>query len=711
MAMRSAVLGILMSMVGSAALAGDRPVNGGELSGRFQAPRAVWAGEAFVLSLTWEVDWQAFRNLQGALQWQPKPLIVEPWSAPTLAEVKQASGHERARLYLKTRALALKAGAITLEPARQGMTIETGMERSGDYERVVTRDLSVQTAPATVLVKPLPPAPAEFSGAVGHFALQSWIDSQHPSVGQPIAWNIALSGVGNWPYVGLPARLISDDFDVVSAPRVEESTDTMLFERRIQEKVLLVPKRAGHFELRPVHMVVFDPDGGRYVWLNAPAISLEVSAAAGHSGPGGAADVVLDPASSDAQAADDAALTLPLPTRRGDADRPLERDAWRRAWLTPLIAFAVAAAIVASAIALAQYRVRNPRHRWKRAYRRSGAALRRLARTADGAERHALLRAWQKNVAIVCNLRIAAPVPASFGHPDWARLWAECDVFLYGRSNMLSRDWIERAQRLLRERRAAMRDKRGTRATALLCLIAAGLAYVTFTPAQPAAAPGQPAAADLDPLDWVARARTAQRYASHGHWDAAAGEAAIAWIQHPNSSVTRRLWLRAAQQAGYALDTHGGVPRPLGWRRSLAGLMSLSQWQHATLIVEWMAAVCMGILLLRHRCVSKHGARLAAGVLGLCLLGAAAGISSLQVFSGAQGSETVIIWRAAELRALPVEAPAGASAAASLLPPGMMARVDRRFLDWRRVTLTDGRAGWLRRRDLYWLWQREATYE
>ncbi len=700
-AIRFAVVVTLALVGASAALGGDRSTGGG-ISGRFQIPaRPVWVGEAFGLSLTWETEWRTFRNLQGALQWAPQPLIVEPWSEPTLAAVKSPGGADLARVRLETRALVLQAGSITLQPAHQGLTVETGMEHSGDYERTLTADVSAQTAPAIIQVKPLPPAPADFSGAIGHFALRSWIDAPNASVGQAIAWNLALSGIGNWPYVrGLPARLVSDDFDVLGSPAVEESADA-LFERRIQEKVLLVPKRAGRFELRAVQMVVFDPEQGRYLTLETPAITLEV-AAAGDAPPKSAAGPVPESSLSEAKTVPDAALSWLLPAGRGHVAAPLQQDEWRRALLAPPLALAGFAAV----LALARFRTRHRSPQWNRAYRGARAALENLARTYDAEERRALLRTWQKNAAVVCNLNAAAPVPAAFNHSGWARLWAESDVSLYGRSGALSGDWIERAQRLLQDRRAARRDMRRTHLAVTVCLIGASLATAAFRSGGEETNP-----LDGDPLDWIANARAAVANVSHERWDAAAGQAAIAWIQHPNSGVTRRLWLYTAERAQYAPETRGGAPRPLGLRRVLASVMSSSQWQRVVLLLEWAAAACMGLLWVRRRLAFDPTARAASAVLGLCVLGTAVGLSSLQAFSAAQAPSAVLIWHAAELRALPLEAPAGAPAAANLLPPGMMARVDRSFLDWRRVTLTDGRTGWLRRSDLYWLWQRSATRE
>jgi hypothetical protein len=333
-----------------------------------------------------------------------------------------------------------------------------------------------------------------------------------------------------------------------------------------------------------------------------------------------------------------------------------------------------------------------------------------IARTTDVVHGRTLVRLWQKDASVLWKIKGAAPVPASFdGHRAWQLLWADSDIFLYGKSAALPADWVARADRILPERRPShphLRRLRGSASSTLLsCMLGWTLMHSTPVAAVQPNDSSRRYNVTVDPLDWKTRYNAAVASAARERWDEAAALAGIAWIQHPNARCTRELWIRTAHEAGYAAAVDGGAPLPLGLLNSIASAASPSAWRWILVAMEYAgAAAAVLVLLARYGRAPKRS-----GFIGVALLGgAASGVLTaslaLHVYGVLAEADAVLIWRPTVLRAVPVESPPDVPPRPLALTAGTAGRVDRHFLDWRRVTLGDGRAGWLRQSDLMPIW-------
>lgn len=696
----------------AAAPASARAAPADSVSGAFDLPeRPVWAGEVFDLTLGWRVHWDTFGNLEGELEWKSEPLVAEPWKAPSLAGGPGGAG-TFATIQRRTRAMALQPGALRLTPARQMMVLQTGVVRMEDYERAITATVPVKSAPGVLNVRALPPPPPDFVGAVGRFTLRSAVDVTQLRVGEAVTWTVTMAGVGNWPALsGLPVRQASRDFDVVGAPKLIEGKEATLFERSLSEAVVLVPRRAGRYVLGGVEMAVFDPQQGRYVQVRAPALTLEI-----RPGPNGeGAETAAAPESGTTEASEE--ILPALLSGRGRASAPPPELPWR--W-----ALAACPAVILGlwmGLALLRARERDPDREARAAYRRLGPGLAALAAARDSGERRARVRSWQRDAAWLLKLNQAAPVVHAFAERgDWARLWAEAELFLYGRSGVLPGDWSERARRVLDAHpspppfRPASALRRDALLPALcLLLVCAWGSVPQATAAQGLAGQGAAvegaserslrAVLDRDPLDWRTRYNLAVTLAAQDRWDEAAGHAAVAWVQRPATRETRAFWVRADKQAGYGAGTSTGVPSPLGWRGRAVGLASPAAWRLILLASAGLAALAAALALLARygrasRALLRPGLALllAAGVSG------AAACAALAAYGPLASPDAVLVWRAAPLRPLPVDALDDPNA--QLLAAGAAGWAEGRFLDWRRVHLSDGRSGWMRQEHLIWVW-------
>jgi hypothetical protein len=122
------------------------------------------------------------------------------------------------------------------------------------------------------------------------------------------------------------------------------------------------------------------------------------------------------------------------------------------------------------------------------------------------------------------------------------------------------------------------------------------------------------------------------------------------------------------------------------------------------LALVWSGALSLGAALFgRYRDVRRLQA-VGLGAGAISGLAAAVAAIALYAYGVAASPDAVLVWRAAPLRALPVDTPA--ETAPVQLPAGAAAHAERAFLGWWRLRFADGRAGWVRRENLIWLWPR-----
>jgi hypothetical protein len=317
-------------------------------------------------------------------------------------------------------------------------------------------------------VQSLPPgAPAGFGGAVGQFKLVSRVVPERAAVGEPVTWTLELTGTGNWPDLGgLPARTVSQDFQVVQPKAKRVNAEGKLFDATLTEDVVLVPTKAGEYALGPVSFSYFDPQAGAYRTITAPRTTLTIAGATAPRFNVTPPDATNDPAAP-AVPAPPAREVAPAATPAGLPRDPLAGEA--RATL-PFTARSLAWSLAAPGLAvfgwwlvLAYQRARktDPLRPRRAARARVAGHLAALGRVRPGEHRAALL-AWQQDTARFWGLDHAAPSARALataaelgeaGNEAWLRLWQEADQALYGPRPELPTDWLDRAQTALAARR------------------------------------------------------------------------------------------------------------------------------------------------------------------------------------------------------------------------------------------------------------------
>jgi hypothetical protein len=681
----------------------------------------VWAGEVFTMNYTLDVGRRTFSQFGGSVEWDPAPFVVEDWSKAEAVEFT-SGGEARLNITFKTRAYAPKAEPVSVKPVQQLINLSVGTVGFGLFQQQRIEQVAVTTNQPKLTVRPLPPAPVGFSGAVGQFKLDSKVVPTAATVGEPVTWTLELSGTGNWPEIsGLPAREVSKDFQVIQPQAKRTPVEGKLFEVTLAEDVVLVPTRPGTYVLAPVDFIYFDPTAGEYKTLTTPRTTINVSA------PAASRFNVIPPSDSD---------RVPVATAR-PAEAPAPPALPAAIPRDPLAGQPVAAKPFASKLALIGF-VAAPFGGlllfWlalaiRRAHRTDPVGAQRAARTrlgvllrqfrAPGHDDMSLrknLLQWQHDTARLWQIPHAAPPAITLPDAKWQTLWQEADRALYGTDRTLPADWVSRAE-------AALAAKKVPGFAPWRALLLRNLLPFFFTLCVLFHAPSLWADPETDyragnfaaaekawrealataPTDWVARHNLALSLAQQSKWPEAAAHATAAFVQNPGSEANRWNLALAYEKAGYTPVSLAPFLHP-GPQEMVAQSASPARWERVLVVAAGLVAVALGWLLFTaYQPQARWTKFVACTALSLGVVLAAAALSSCNAYGAAAHPEAAVVWRGTTLRSIPTEADTAQQT--TTLAAGSVGIVDQTFLGWVRLNFSKGQTGWVRKTEIVRLWQ------
>ena len=128
-------------------------------------------------------------------------------------------------------------------------------------------------------VKSLPDngKPESFAGAVGNFSFKSDIDKTQLKTNEAFTLTLTVSGTGNIELLQMPTPSFPPDFEVYD-PKITTSANNTANGMSGTKKAeyLVIPRRAGSFNLTPVEFSYFDPSKGTYSSLASDTYFVEV---------------------------------------------------------------------------------------------------------------------------------------------------------------------------------------------------------------------------------------------------------------------------------------------------------------------------------------------------------------------------------------------------------------------------------------------------
>jgi BatD DUF11 like domain len=249
--------------------------------------KTLYVGEVVPVELRFYFDAGYPARLPDRPMFSGEGFTVMPFSKP-IEKQQEVDGRVYNVVIFQTAISAAKAGTLEISPATIESQVQVpnrppagfddffggflGNMLSGDI-----RQITVRTQSAKLEVKPLPKdgRPEDFSGAVGQFSLQASATPKQAAAGDPISFNVTVSGRGNFDAMAPPVLLDAEGWrSYPPGEKFEASpSDPVGFngEKRFE---FMIVAREDRSKTPVAQLSFFDPSLEKYVTLKSTAIEV-----------------------------------------------------------------------------------------------------------------------------------------------------------------------------------------------------------------------------------------------------------------------------------------------------------------------------------------------------------------------------------------------------------------------------------------------------
>ena len=178
-------------------------------------------------------------------------------------------------------------GRLTIDPAE--MVCQVRVRSSSGFGRSIFDDFfdnyqtirkRVSSGSVTVNVSPLPGgAPSSFEGGVGQFKISASLSNDSLKTNDAGSLKVTITGNGNISMLGAPKVSFPSDFEVYDVKSTENISNDGASGSKTFEYPF-IPRSYGTYEIGPVNYSYYDVSLGRYVTITAPVMSVSVAAGA-----------------------------------------------------------------------------------------------------------------------------------------------------------------------------------------------------------------------------------------------------------------------------------------------------------------------------------------------------------------------------------------------------------------------------------------------
>ena len=208
----------------------------------------------------------------------------------------------------KTQLIPFQAGSIDLDPVEVentvhfvkgsgrpgaghgGNTIRDMLDQMTDESNLgpeVDENITLDTKPVTITVKPLPEAnkPLGFNGAVGNFSVEASLNSKTIAADDEATLHVVVKGKGNLPVVAAPVVDWPDGiraFDPTAKEDVNKTVAPMSGSKSFD--YVFTPHAAGHYTIPAVNFPYFDPATQTYKTAGTQPLDIQVTPAVRNHG-------------------------------------------------------------------------------------------------------------------------------------------------------------------------------------------------------------------------------------------------------------------------------------------------------------------------------------------------------------------------------------------------------------------------------------------
>jgi hypothetical protein len=248
----------------------------------FADKNRLWEGEQVVLTykLFYRIN---FENVQIHKSPAFEGFLMHDFNVGQPQERVETYRGERyyTLLFKKVALFPNRSGKLELSPMELQCTVYGDGSTRGSFFRTQRQKQVILRSNKLVFdVKPLPEAgrPADFSGAVGMFSLQSFPARAQATTGDGVTLKATLRGIGNLKIAHVNTPQMPDGLDVYG-PTVKESFSdgSSALQGSKDFDFVIVPAREGQYTLPALQFCYFDPQSGSYETITAPAKQLLVT--------------------------------------------------------------------------------------------------------------------------------------------------------------------------------------------------------------------------------------------------------------------------------------------------------------------------------------------------------------------------------------------------------------------------------------------------
>ena len=191
-----------------------------------------------------------------------------------------------ATLY-KSAMFPTQTGNLKISPMTAICNVETNQrKRRGVFEDSFfnsmfkeTQRKFIESDTLSISVIPYPQTPpADFTGAVGDFSIDNWIDTSNVGINEAVTLHVVLRGTGNLNQfkinqINFPQSM--EVFPPKSSFTRDEFRDQITGEQKFE--YILIPRQPGLFKLSPISLSYFNPVNEKFMTARSKPLTLDVS--------------------------------------------------------------------------------------------------------------------------------------------------------------------------------------------------------------------------------------------------------------------------------------------------------------------------------------------------------------------------------------------------------------------------------------------------
>jgi len=190
-----------------------------------------------------------------------------------------------ATLY-KSAMFPTQTGVLKISPMTAICNVETSQRRrrgvfddpffNSMFKETQRKFIESDTLSIKVKTYPVNP-PADFTGAVGDFSINTWIDTLNANVNEAVTFHVELNGTGNLNQFKINQLNFPQSMEVFP-PKSSFSRDEFRDQITGKQKFeyILIPRQSGSFQLNPISLVFFNPKNERFETARSKVIKLNV---------------------------------------------------------------------------------------------------------------------------------------------------------------------------------------------------------------------------------------------------------------------------------------------------------------------------------------------------------------------------------------------------------------------------------------------------